>query len=264
MTGPEPSRDPEASTGPGASTGQERPLLDVRDLTVYHGQLCALRDVSLQLRAGEILAVIGANGAGKSTLLRTLAGLHRPRDGSVLLDGSDVTRLRADQRLAAGIALVPEGRRLFASMTVEDNLRIGAHRSRPGPFGLQRVYELFPWMADRRRQLAAQLSGGEQQAVAIGRALVANPRVLLLDELSLGLSPIAAQRIYGVLPELLATGVTVLVVEQDLGLAMRVADRIECLLEGRVSLEGAAAELDRPTIEAAYFGVAGASPVVGR
>ena len=231
------------------------PLLEVDGLTVYHGQLCALRDVSLHLDPGEVLAVIGANGAGKSTLLRTLAGLHRPTAGRVRLDGHDIGTLRPDQRLAAGVALVPEGRRLFASLTLEENLRIGRHRARPGAFDLERVYALFPWMAGRRRQRAGQLSGGEQQSVAIGRALVANPRVLLLDELSLGLSPIAARHIYGVLPELLASGMTILLVEQDLGLATGAAARIQCLLEGRVVLEGETAALERADIEKAYFGV---------
>lgn len=235
------------------------PLLQVDDLTVHHGQLCALREVSLQVSAGEVLAIIGANGAGKSTLLRTLAGLHRPTAGRITLDGRELAGTRPDQRLAAGLALVPEGRRLFGSLTVEDNLRVGTHRARKGPYGLGQVYDIFPWMRDRRRQLAGQLSGGEQQAVAIGRALVANPRVLLLDELSLGLSPVAAQRIYGVMPELLAGGMTILLVEQDLGLAMKVASRLQCLLEGRVVLEGDAAGLDRAAIEAAYFGITAAS-----
>lgn len=235
------------------------PLLRVEGLTVHHGQLCAVRDVSLEVSAGEVLAIIGANGAGKSTLLRTLAGLHRPTAGRIMLDGHDLAGWRPDRRLAAGLALVPEGRRLFRSLTVEDNLRVGTHRARQGRYGLDQVYDIFPWMRDRRRQLAGQLSGGEQQAVAIGRALVANPRVLLLDELSLGLSPLAAQRIYGVMPDLLDGGMTVLLVEQDLGLAMKVASRVQCLLEGRVVLEGDAGSLDRRAIEAAYFGVAAGS-----
>ncbi len=230
------------------------PLLEVDGLTVHHGQLCAVRDISLQVSAGEVLAIIGANGAGKSTLLRTIAGLHRPTSGRIALDGRDLAGTRPDQRLAAGLALVPEGRRLFRSLTVEDNLRVGTHRARKGAYGIKEVYDVFPWMRDRRRQLAGQLSGGEQQAVAIGRALVANPRVLLLDELSLGLSPVAAQRIYGVMPELLAGGMTILLVEQDLGLARKVASRVQCLLEGRVVLEGDAGGVDRAAIEAAYFG----------
>ena len=158
-------------------------------------------------------------------------------------------------RLSRGLALVPEGRRLFPSLSVEENLKVGTARAGPGPFDLARVYELFPWMPERRRQRAARLSGGEQQAVAIGRALVANPRLLLLDELSLGLAPVVVQRIYGVLPELLDNGVTILLVEQDVNQALRVANRVHCLLEGRTTLEGAPSELARADIEAAYFGL---------
>src|SRR5579864_3327807 len=235
------------------------PLLDVRDLTVHHGQLRALDRVSLRVFPGEVYAIIGANGAGKSTLLRTIAGLHRPTEGEIWFDGQDVTRVRPERRAVRGIAMVPEGRRLFESLTVEENLQIGATYARKGPWTIERVYELFGWMAERRSQRTAQLSGGEQQAVAIGRALVANPRVLLLDELSLGLAPIAAQRIYGVLPELLASGMTVLLVEQDVGLALRVASRLQCLLEGRTTLEGRPADVTAEQVEAAYFGLAPAA-----
>ena len=235
------------------------PLLEVRDLTVRHGQLQALTGVSLAVDAGETLAIIGANGAGKSTLLRTIAGLHAPSAGAVLLDGRDVTRLAAHHRVVAGIVLVPEGRRLFPSLTVEENLLVGAQRGRSGPWGLARVQELFPWIAERRRQPTVQLSGGEQQSVAIGRALMANPRVLLLDEVSLGLAPAVVRRLYDVLPELLRSGVTVLLVEQDVGHALRVADRAQCLLEGRTTLEGRPASLTAAQVEAAYFGLGAAA-----
>ena len=236
------------------------PLLEVRDLTVRHGQLQALTGVSLAVEAGETLAIIGANGAGKSTLLRTIAGLHAPAAGSVLVEGRDVTRLRPHRRVAEGIVLVPEGRRLFPSLTVEENLLVGAHRDRrAGAWGLARVLELFPWMGERRRQLTVQLSGGEQQAVAIGRALMANPRVLLLDEVSLGLAPAVVRRLYDLLPELLRSGVTVLLVEQDVSHALRVADRAQCLLEGRTTLEGRPSELTAAQVEAAYFGLRGAA-----
>lgn len=238
-------------TGP-----EEAPVLQVRGLTVFHGQLCALSDVSLSVRAGEVYAIIGANGAGKSTLLRTLAGLHRPTGGTVLLGGADVTNVMPERRLAAGMALVPEGRRLFPSLTVEENLLVGSYRTRPGPWDLERVYGLFGWMRNRRRQRTAQLSGGEQQAVAIGRALVANPRVLLLDELSLGLAPVVVRQIYELLPELLGVGMTVLLVEQDVSQATRVAARIQCLLEGRTTLEGRPGQFTPEQIEAAYFGLA--------
>ena len=231
------------------------PLLEVRDLSVHHGQLQALHGVSLSLPAGAVHAMIGANGAGKSTLLRTIAGLHRPTLGSVLLDGTDVTKLRPERRVAAGIVLVPEGRRLFPSLTVEENLLVAKTSARPGPWTLERVYDLFGWMPDRRGQRAAQLSGGEQQAVAIGRALIANPRVLLLDELSLGLAPVVVRRIYDLLPQLLASGVTVLLVEQDVSQALNVASRVYCLLEGRITLEGPPGALTASQIEGAYFGV---------
>ncbi len=233
------------------------PLLEVRDLTVHHGQLRALYEVSLSVGVGETYAMIGANGAGKSTLLRAIAGLDRPTSGSITLDGVDVTKLRPERRVASGIVLVPEGRRLFSSLTVAENLKVGASYARKGPWTISRVYELFDWMRDRRGQRADQLSGGEQQAVAIGRALVANPRLLLLDELSLGLAPAVVRRIYGILPELLATGVTVLLVEQDVSQALAVAARVHCLLEGRTTLEGEPAGLTPASIEAAYFGLAG-------
>ena len=193
-----PGNDQRAGTG--------TPLLEVRDLAVYHGQLRALNDISLRVFPGEVYAIIGANGAGKSTLLRTIAGLNRPATGTVLLDGEDVTRLRPEHRATRGIVMVPEGRRLFGSLSVRENLQVGATYARPGPWTIDRVYELFDWMRERRNQQTGQLSGGEQQAVAIGRALVANPRVLLLDELSLGLAPVVVQRIYGMLPQILATG----------------------------------------------------------
>ncbi|HVB45505.1 MAG TPA: ABC transporter ATP-binding protein [Streptosporangiaceae bacterium] len=231
------------------------PLLQVRRLSVHHGQLQALRGVSLSLPAGNVQAMIGANGAGKSTLLRTIAGLHRPTAGSILLDGSDLSRMRPERRVAAGIALVPEGRRLFPSLTLQENLLVGRTSARPGPWNLDRVYDLFGWMRDRRSQHAAQLSGGEQQAVAIGRALLSNPRVLLLDELSLGLAPVVVRRIYDLLPQLIASGLTILLVEQDVSQAMRVASWVHCLLEGRITLAGAPADLTPAQIEGAYFGI---------
>ena len=232
-----------------------RAALEVRGLTVFHGQLRALTDVSLRVDAGEVYAMIGANGAGKSTLLRTIAGLHEPTEGTVVLDGEDVSSLPPERRLVAGIALVPEGRRLFPSLTVEENLLVGSYHSRPGPWDLERVYQLFGWMRERTHQRTAQLSGGEQQAVAIGRALVANPRVLLLDELSLGLAPVVVRQIYGLLPELLSAGMTVLLVEQDVSQAVRAATRIQCLLEGRTTLEGRPDQFTPEEIEAAYFGL---------
>jgi branched-chain amino acid transport system ATP-binding protein len=248
-------------TVPGGGERAENgtPLLEVRDLVVHHGQLRALDGVSLRVFPGEVYAIIGANGAGKSTLLRTIAGLNHPTAGSVLFDGKDVTGLRPERRAAQGIVMVPEGRRLFESLSVEENLQVGATYARQGPWTIEQVYEMFDWMRGRRKQLTAQLSGGEQQTVAIGRALVANPRVLLLDELSLGLAPVVVQRIYGMLPQILATGLTVLLVEQDVSQALRVASHIHCLLEGRTTLEGRPADVTADQVETAYFGLAGAA-----
>jgi branched-chain amino acid transport system ATP-binding protein len=227
---------------------------------VHHGQLRALSGISLTVYPGEVYALIGANGAGKSTLLRTIAGLHHPTAGSISYEGHDVTGLRPEKRATAGIVMVPEGRRLFPSLSLEDNLKVGASYARKGPWNISRVYELFPWMKERRGQKTAQMSGGEQQSVAIGRALVANPRVLLLDELSLGLAPVIVQRIYAMLPQVLESGITVLLVEQDVSQALRVATHLQCLLEGHTTLEGTPAEVTREQVEAAYFGVGSASP----
>jgi branched-chain amino acid transport system ATP-binding protein len=237
--------------GPEASG---KALLEVKDLVVHHGQLRALDRVSLRVFPGEVYAIIGANGAGKSTLLRTIVGLHQPTDGSIVYDGQNMTRVRPERRATRGIALVPEGRRLFGSLTVEENLQVGATYARNGPWTIERVYELFGWMKDRRNQRTAQLSGGEQQSVAIGRALVANPRVLLLDELSLGLAPVVVQRIYAMMPQILESGLTVLLVEQDVSQALRVASRLQCLLEGHTTLEGRPSEVTPEQVEAAYFG----------
>jgi branched-chain amino acid transport system ATP-binding protein len=237
--------------------GNNTPLLEVKDLVVHHGQLRALDRISLRVFPGEVYAIIGANGAGKSTLLRTIVGLHQPTDGSISYDGQDMTRVRPERRATQGIALVPEGRRLFGSLTVQENLQVGATYARKGPWTIERVYELFGWMKDRRNQRTAQLSGGEQQSVAIGRALVANPRVLLLDELSLGLAPVVVQRIYAMMPQILESGLTVLLVEQDVSQALRVASRLQCLLEGHTTLEGRPSEVTPEQVEAAYFGLQG-------
>jgi branched-chain amino acid transport system ATP-binding protein len=229
-------------------------LVEVQSLVVHHGQLKAIDDVSFRLAHGEVLAIIGANGAGKSTLLGTLAGLHHPTSGSIRLDGDDISRLSPHRRVALGVSLVPEGRRLFGSMTLQENLQVGAYHARKGPFTIDRVYELFDWMPARRRQRVWQLSGGEQQAVAIGRALVANPKLLLLDELSLGLAPIIVERIYALIPEIVALGVSIVVVEQDVTQGMAVADRVHCLLEGKTSLTGVPSDFTPTQVERAYFG----------
>ena len=251
----------EAKYQPGR-TESGAPLLEVRDLVVHHGQLRAVSGISLSVYPGEVYALIGANGAGKSTLLRTIAGLHHPTSGSVTYEGRDVTGLRPEKRAASGIVMVPEGRRLFPSLSLEENLKVGASYARKGPWTIERVLDLFPWMKERRGQKTAQMSGGEQQSVAIGRALVANPRMLLLDELSLGLAPVIVQRIYGMLPQILESGITVLLVEQDVSQALRVATHLQCLLEGHTTLEGTPAEVTREQVEAAYFGASDGSSVL--
>ena len=231
------------------------PLLHLDDVHAGYGDVPALRGLTVTVAEGETLAVIGANGAGKSTLLKTIAGVLGPSSGEVRLDGDAVTGLSAHQRVARGISLCPEGRRLFPSLTVEENLQVGAYARRPGPWDLRAVYELFPLVAERRSRPAANLSGGEQQAVAIGRSLMANPRLLLLDEVSLGLAPVIVGQLYAALPRITAQGTTVLVVEQDVHQAMAVADRVQCLLEGRTVLEGPADRVDPAELAAAYFGV---------
>jgi branched-chain amino acid transport system ATP-binding protein len=191
----------------------------------------------------------------------TVRRANKAIEGSITYDGKDVTGLRPEKRATAGIGMVPEGRRLFPSLTLEENLKVGATYARGGPWTIERVYDLFPWMKDRRGQKTAQMSGGEQQSVAIGRALVANPRVLLLDELSLGLAPVIVQRIYAMLPDVLESGVTVLLVEQDVSQALRVASHLQCLLEGHTTLQGTPAQVTRAQVEAAYFGInEGGSP----
>lgn len=230
-------------------------LLQVESLSAGHGLLQAVRDVSLSLDEGETLALVGANGAGKTTLLRTIAGAHRPTSGRIVLDGRDITRVPAHKRVGLGIALVPEGRRLFADLTVEENLSVAAAKRRSGPWNVASVIEAFPILEPLRRKRAATLSGGEQQATAIGRALMTNPRVLLLDEVSLGLAPVAVDGVYRSLQALLDAGATVVLVEQDLSRALKVADRVACLLEGRIVLEGTPSALSREQVTEAYFGL---------
>jgi branched-chain amino acid transport system ATP-binding protein len=230
-------------------------LLAVSVLDARHGLLQAVRSVSFTLREGTLTALVGANGAGKTTLLRTIAGAHRPAGGRVIFDGTDITAVPAHRRVRLGIALVPEGRRLFPGLTVEENLLTAGGRSRPGPWNVERVLDAFPLLRPLRRQPAATLSGGQQQAAAIGRALMSNPRLLLIDEVSLGLAPIVVESVYASLHELVGSGTTILLVEQDLSRVLAVAGHILCMLEGRLVLEGAAAALSREQITAAYFGL---------
>jgi branched-chain amino acid transport system ATP-binding protein len=229
-------------------------LLRLAGVTAYYGHLQALHELSLELDAGEILAVIGANGAGKSTLLSIISGELRPREGHVYFDDVEITRAATHQRVRQGIALVPEGRHLFGTLTVEDNLLCGTASKRSGTWDLDAVYELFPFVKDRRKHRAAVLSGGEQQAVAIGRALMSNPKLLLLDEVSLGLAPVVIKNLYEGLERIAAEGTTLLVVEQNITEALSVSNYVICLLEGRVVLEGEPTSLTQPAISEAYFG----------
>jgi branched-chain amino acid transport system ATP-binding protein len=231
------------------------PLLDVRGIDAFYGDFQALFGVTLAVDAGALVAVIGANGAGKSTLLKCIAGLMHPRAGAIAFDGDDITSTPAFTVVKRGVSLVPEGRRLFPSLSVEENLLIGAQSKRPGPWTLARVYELFPVLAERRHMPATALSGGQQQMTAIGRALMANPRLLLCDEISLGLAPIVVRDIYARLPDIVREGLAVVIVEQDIVQALRAATKVYCLQEGRVALSGAASGLTREAIAAAYFGV---------
>jgi branched-chain amino acid transport system ATP-binding protein len=234
-------------------------LLQAEHLDVFHGHLQALHDVSIDVDEGETVALVGANGAGKSTLLSTLAGAHRPRRGAVRWAGRDVTALPAHRRVRLGVSLTPEGRRLFPSLTVEENLQVGAWTGRSGAWSIGRVYEAFPLVAGVRGRRADALSGGERQAVAIARSLLANPRVLLLDEVSLGLAPVIVDQLYASLAVIRAEGTGPLLVEQDLQRAMEVCDRMYCLLEGRIVLAGRPGEMSRDEVVAAYFGLRGAS-----
>jgi branched-chain amino acid transport system ATP-binding protein len=232
-------------------------LLAVDGVDARYGDFQALFDVSLTVDEGETVAIIGANGAGKSTLLGAIAGDVAVSSGTIRFAGTDLAGVAAHERVRRGVTLVPEGRRLFPSLTVEENLLVGAFRRRPGPWTVARIYELFPLLAPLAARAAASLSGGEQQAVAIGRALMANPRLALLDEVSLGLAPLIVRQLYAALPEILAAGTSVLLVEQDISQALGVADRVWCLLEGRVSLAGIPDSLDREQVTAAYFGTHG-------
>jgi branched-chain amino acid transport system ATP-binding protein len=232
-------------------------LLEAAGLDVFHGHLQALHDVSISVDEGETVALVGANGAGKSTLLAALAGAHRPRRGAVRWAGRDVTALPAHRRVRLGVSLTPEGRRLFPSLTVEENLQVGGWTGRSGAWSTARVYEAFPIVAGLRDRRADALSGGERQAVAIARSLLANPRVLLLDEVSLGLAPVIVDQLYESLAVIRAEGTGLLLVEQDLQRAMEVCDRMYCLLEGRVVLAGRPGETSRDEVVAAYFGTRG-------
>jgi branched-chain amino acid transport system ATP-binding protein len=230
------------------------PLLQTTGLTTFYGDFQALYGIDIAVDEGEVVAVIGANGAGKSTFLKTVARLLPVGAGTLRFAGADISALPASEAVKLGISLVPEGRRLFPSLSVIENLQIGAYGQRSGAWALKEVLALFPRLAERRHQAATSLSGGEQQMAAIGRALMANPRLLLCDEVSLGLAPIVIRELYAAIERIRDSGTSLVIVEQDIVQAMRIADRVYCLQEGRVTLAGAPAALSREAIHAAYFG----------
>jgi branched-chain amino acid transport system ATP-binding protein len=232
-------------------------ILQTNGLTAHYGQFQALFGVDIALHAGETVAIIGANGAGKSTLLRSITGVLRNAPDMVRHRGEAIGALASEAVMKRGIAMVPEGRRLFPSLTVEENLAVGGQAAkRAGPWSLQTVYALFPILHERRHSPGTALSGGQQQMVAIGRALMSNPEVLLCDEISLGLAPVVIRDIYAAIPQIKAAGAALVIVEQDIGRALAVADRVYCMIEGRVTLTARADAVTRADIHAAYFGVA--------
>jgi branched-chain amino acid transport system ATP-binding protein len=229
-------------------------LLETKNLTAFYGDFQALFGIDLTVAPGEVIGLIGANGAGKTTLLRAITGLLPAPKSAIMFNQNPIGGARAESLVKRGIAMVPEGRKLFPSLSVEENLRLGASTKRQGAWTLQKIFDLFPILEERRANPATKLSGGQQQMVAIGRALMANPTLLLCDEISLGLAPIVIADVYKALPAIRAAGTSIIVVEQDIAQVKRVADRLYCLREGRVVLTGPAATLDRHEIAAAYFG----------
>jgi branched-chain amino acid transport system ATP-binding protein len=230
------------------------PLLRVENLQASYGDARALHGVSCIIQKGETLALIGSNGAGKSTLLKSICGLVQNTTGKIFFKGEDITRVPANEIVGRGIALVPEGRRLFPSLSVEENLILGGRVARPGQWNLESIFALFPILKDKRNHPSTSLSGGQQQMVAIGRALMSNPDLILLDELSLGLAPIVIKDIYELLPRITGGGLSAVLVEQDVTRALATANRFMCLQEGHVSLEGEPRDHTREDITRAYFG----------
>ena len=230
-------------------------LLQTHDLTAHYGDFQALFGVDIELDEAETIAIIGANGAGKTTLMRSIAGVLKNAANAVRFDGTPIGAKPSDEIMAKGVAMVPEGRKLFPSLSVEENLLIGTYgRKVVGHWTLDTVYDLFPILRERRHSPGTALSGGQQQMVAIGRALMSNPRVLLCDEISLGLAPVVIKDIYKAVPAIKAAGASLIVVEQDIAQAMAVADRVYCMMEGRVTLSGTPDDLSRDAIHDAYFG----------
>ena len=230
-------------------------LLHLEGLNAFYGDFQALYGLDLDLAEGEVVAIIGANGAGKTTLMRSISGLLKNDAGAIRFRGQPIGAMRADEVAALGIALVPEGRQLFPSLSVEENLLIGGKVGRPGAWSLETVYDLFPILKERRNQASTSLSGGQQQMVAIGRALMANPDVVLFDEISLGLAPVVIRQIYDAMPGIVGQGMTAMIVEQDITKALEVSSRVFCLMEGRIALQGRTEDVTHDEITAAYFGI---------
>ncbi|MCF2904655.1 ABC transporter ATP-binding protein [Octadecabacter sp. CECT 8868] len=231
------------------------PLLSLAGLDAHYGDFQALYGVDMDVHAGEVVAIIGANGAGKTTLMRSITGLVANQSEQIQFHGQPIGGLRADQVAYLGLAMVPEGRQLFPSLSVEENLLVGGTVGRAGPWTLAKIYSMFPILEERRKQKSTSLSGGQQQMVAIGRALLSNPDLILFDEISLGLAPVIIGDIYKALPGIISEGMTAMLVEQDISRALRVSSRFYCMQEGRVSLEGRTEDVSRDEITAAYFGV---------
>jgi branched-chain amino acid transport system ATP-binding protein len=231
------------------------PLLSLTGLDAHYGDFQALYGIDMEVHAGEVVAIIGANGAGKTTLMRSITGLVQNKSDQIRLRNQPIGNLRADQIAHQGLAMVPEGRQLFPSLSVEENLLVGGTVGRAGPWTLAKIYDMFPILEERRSQKSMSLSGGQQQMVAIGRALMSNPDLILFDEISLGLAPVIIGEIYKALPGIISGGMTAILVEQDISRALEVSSRVYCLQEGRVSLEGKTGDISRDEITAAYFGV---------
>ena len=230
-------------------------ILSIDALDVAYGDFQALFGLDLRVSTAETVSIIGANGAGKSTLLKAIVGLVPAQSGAIRYRGQSLAGVPAHQRVAAGISLVPEGRRIFPSLNVEENLVVGAHTGRPGPWDMQRVLAAFPLLERLLKRTSEGLSGGERQTLAIARALMSNPDLVLLDEVSLGLAPIVVKQVYEAIPAIKQQGTTVLLVEQDVNQALAVADRFYCLLEGRIALAGVPSEVSKERITDAYFGL---------
>jgi branched-chain amino acid transport system ATP-binding protein len=229
-------------------------LLEVESLDSFYGDFQSLFDVDFRIDQGETVALVGANGAGKTTFLKCLAGLIERKHGAIRFAGVDIATLAAESIARMGLTLLPEGRRLFPSLTVEENLLLGARVRRPGFWNLDTVYARFPLLAERRRQMPQTLSGGQQGIAAIGRALMSNPQLLLCDEISLGLSPVAIQQTYASFGDIRSAGTSIVLVEQNVQRAVATADRLYCLLEGRITLEGSRRDIKNEQLTRAYFG----------